>query len=484
MFKYLILLPEILILLWLFINSYFQIIDKYEKKSINFLNYYLTSQKITLIFLFNIFVSIICIVYYINFEKIILFNNILQLNLLDIIIKIIFIIFCGISFFFILNNQEFEYFQLILLFFFSSFLLISINNLFGFYLLIELQSIIFFFLIGWTHIKVSIDFFFQSIIFSLFFVIGLFLIYGVNETFDFLRLNDLNHFLSINQLLIEKTGLKLGIMLLLITLFFKAGLFPFQTWFMRVLRTNNIILILTIGILSKFVLLFLFYKWKVFFLFDINIFLFFGILGLLVSGIGGLLQSNVINIFFFSSLTNLSLLLINLSLLTFSSSLTFLIYLNLYFLVSLNFVYYIFEFKNNLKVTQFKYFYTENVTVTVSFLILIFSLLGLPPLLGFYFKFFSVINVMLYLPGYNNMLFICYILVTNLFTLIMYLKISRSLVFGGFEEKKYFWFKNLSRENFCIELKNKSVFNTITIVSNTAILCWVPLFISIFFECI
>lgn len=97
----------------------------------------------------------------------------------------------------------------------------------------------------------------------------------MHETFDLSRVTDLKQFLLTNSLSFEKTGLQLGVLFVLITLFFKAGLFPFHAWFMRVIRTNNIILILNIGILSKYVLLFLFYKWKVFFLYDSTVFLFF-----------------------------------------------------------------------------------------------------------------------------------------------------------------------------------------------------------------
>lgn len=215
-------------------------------------------------------------------------------------------------------------------------------------------SILIFHFITKDTIKYGIIYFLMSNISSAIFLFGLYTMLLTNENVNFL---------------------------VLISILFKLGLFPFQLWILRIypLLSNYLLsYILTLGKLPLFIFICRY-------IIDISqhVLSVYGFLGLLIiinillATVSPIMYNRYKEILSWSSLLNMAYLL------TFSISnsqgnmnITLLLYLiNTIHLVSLNYTYLIY-----------------NNTIKCCFFISLFSLLGIPTLAGFFTKLYIIIN--------------------------------------------------------------------------------------------
>lgn len=466
--KYFILLPELIVIGWIFLSTIVELKERYEIREIKIENK--KETKIANISLYNIFINMLVTLYYINSEEIELMGNTLKIGTSELQMRLLITVLFGIGLFFYYKENTFEkgyeYFQLLLILYISTLLIVISKNLFLIYLLIELQSIIFYFLISWTSIKEGIDFFYQSIIFSVLMMFGLYLIYFVTETFELQIIIDIKNYLLNNNLEFENKIVNLGMFLIILSLVFKMGMFPFHLWLLKVLRKNNKIIVYYLGVFSKIVVLVLFYNLSELVLELKDLILLFGLVNVVAGSLGSLIQTRLTNIFFFSSMTHLGLLLIILSMSNQFSNVIYIYYVFLYLILSYIFVYYLVDFEKSIRVDELKYLYNENRQTTIGLVFLMFSFMGIPPLVGFYLKIGVIVSV---LSTNNERWVVGVILLMSLLSLIMYLKVSKNLVFGSYESNFY---KKEIRENKKIKNKERAFINFVGIFINTIMVFW------------
>nr|WPV76888.1 NADH dehydrogenase subunit 2 [Phlebotomus chinensis] len=197
-----------------------------------------------------------------------------------------------------------------------------------------------------------------------------------------------------------------------LTLLIKMGSAPFHFWFPSVMNClswfNNWIL-MTIQKIAPFIL--------IFYSFNFYINMTSLILSLIFGSLGGLNQTSVRKIMAYSSINHLSWMLCSIF---FSKNLWLNYFFFYYFLTSS--IVLLFNLFNIFYINQFFLYFNNNLTIKFSIFILLLSLGGLPPFLGFFPKWLVIQYLM-----FNNFYFILLLMVIfTLFTLYFYLQMTYS----------------------------------------------------------
>lgn len=205
-------------------------------------------------------------------------------------------------------------------------------------------------------------------------------------------------------------GYTIAYKFLLIVFMFKLGLIPFHILLPNIymnISTSNILLI---DIIYKLIIFYIFIKLNLSFSSFYIIFL------LLFSSIASLRYKNLINIMIYSSILNYSLLLIIINLKNYSLFIYYIIFYSIFILIYLYLITNIFINK------QFSHSY-----YLYFWLILLFNLIGIPPLSGFLIKF----NILLYII-INKLYLIFFIAIISLLLIsYTYLRIINTMIMSN-----------------------------------------------------
>jgi NADH-quinone oxidoreductase subunit N len=317
---------------------------------------------------------------------------------------------------------------------------ISSENLFFVFLSKETQTLILCFLIVYSNTKLvaksGLYFFFQAALYSFFFLFGMLLIYYDVATLNFRGILDYIVFFKAADLSIF--WLKIGFLFILISFGFKLGVPPFNLWVLNLFSIAPRIVIYVVSILSKVIVFSIFFKLNgilyYLFEFELNFFVLTGVFSLLYASLAGLVEYDLFRIFAYSSFNHLGIMLLALSFNNLLSYISVFIYLIVYLLNSLFFLL-ISLYKNNLRnVLYFSYHFYVDPFFCVIFCIILFSMIGIPPFLGFFAK--MMVGVVLF----DNYLLLIVFLVTSIFTLMLYLRIVRIIFFGGYNHSKFYYY--------------------------------------------
>ena len=381
-------------------------------------NYPLIQKSIIKLSIFILFLTF-CIFY--NTELIYncsFFDNTLIIDNLSIIAKLTITLFSILCFFIIedyLDLQKINSFEYIILILFSIlgiFLICSSNNLITIYLAIEIQSLSFYLLAAYKRTSIfsteaGLKYFILGSFSSSFFLFGSSLIYGATGTTNFEDFKDL-YFLvqsKINQenylnIFSEIHLLELGLMFLVISLFFKLALAPFHVWAPDIYEgslTSSTVFFAIIPKLGIFILLIRFFYYSFYgFLYDWRqLFMYIALFSVLVGSFAGLEQKKVKSLLAYSSIGHMGYSLISFSSGTFEGLQSLLCYLFIYMLASLS-IWTIFLSiqlkkqylnKTNKDLADFVLLVKSNNCLAISFTIALLTLAGFPPFIGFFAKF-------------------------------------------------------------------------------------------------
>ena len=383
-----------------------------------------------------------------------LLNGILVINGFTQFIKIILIIltfFCiGIQKKYIIKQKIFIYEMniLILISLLGLMLLISSNNLIILYLAIELQSLSFYILTALKKksifsIESSLKYFILGSIASSFILIGCSFIYGITGSINFN-----NIFLLISNInFTNNTDLLYSFIyaftFIFIGLLFKIGTVPFHFWLPDVYEgaPNNITLFF--AIVPKIVFISILIRFYFQLIFDLSFFFcyFFYILSLfsmLIGSLGTLQQKKIKRLLAYSSITHIGFILIgfvsnelyNISFIIF--------YILIYILTSINlWISYIslnINFKPIKYLTDLSNLYESNKLLCIIIIINIFSLAGIPPLGGFFSKFFIFLSAIKH--NFFNLVF--FSIIISILSSFYYLKIVKIIIFEKNTKKLFF----------------------------------------------
>ncbi len=303
-----------------------------------------------------------------------------------------------------LKNYDFEFVLVLFFSFFSSILLLNSNDLISLFFIIELQSLSFYIIVASKQTssfstEAGLKYFILGSFSSGLMLFGISLIYGFTGLLSF---SDLSLFCSeiFNLYYINKLvalSFILGVLMLTVGLVFKFGAAPFHMWMPDVYEGSPLLITAYLSTLPKISLLFIFLKiyYGVFFeLFTFLQILFIAvaILSIIWGSVAAIYQIKVKRLLTYSMITNTGYIFLGLALFDITG-----VYITIFYLISYVFIMLglflsfisLRDRSNGLlvkKITSFANLLESNSYLSLSIFILLFSIAGIPPLLGFYGK--------------------------------------------------------------------------------------------------
>lgn len=303
----------------------------------------------------------------------------------------------------------FEFYSVLLLALLSLLIMISASDLIIFYLVMEMQALCFYVLASLNRnstfsIEAGLKYFVSGAFISGFYLLGCSLIYGALGTLNLHNINLLTSF-SVETYSVELNFLILvGVVLVISTLLFKLACAPFHFWSPDVYDGAPIASTLAFSVLPKFAIFFFFIKWinaiNLLFVPISDILLFFGILSAFVGTFFALNQKRVKRLIIYSSIAQTGFLVAGLSSNTIDGFTAVYFFLLIYLITSILIwghftAFYQFSARlsgfyvkevSPLFLSSFSNLAKTNSLWAFSFVVVFFSIAGIPPLTGFLAK--------------------------------------------------------------------------------------------------
>lgn len=377
------------------------------------------------------------------------FNDLLEVDNFAIFIKSIILIssiLCiYMSFSYIKYEKivQYEYFLLLGLAVLGMFTLASCNDLITLYIGIEIQSLCFYVLATFKvynnfSTEAGLKYFVLGAFSSGVLLFGSSFIYGSLGTTNFSEMGLL--YSEGFETLETPKSLILGIIFVIIAIFFKLGAAPFHMWLPDVYEGVPTIVTAIYSIVPKIALFGLFIRFNFnlltankFFIEDIL--LYGAILSIIIGTLGALYQTKLKRLLAYSAISHVGFLLIAFASFNTWSIFSLTFYLIVYILISLNIFSVLLVLRkidNNLKIKKINelvILFKSNPLLAINFCFILFSIAGIPPLMGFYSKlyvFISAIKSEIYLIA----------LIAAIFSVIAsmyYIRLIKLMFFKNFE---------------------------------------------------
>lgn len=304
-----------------------------------------------------------------------------------------------------------------------------------------------------SSMEAAVKYLVPNLIASSFFLLGIFFIYFSTGLFFF---DDVFLFIGyfkyalLNDGLYQLNVLFFGFLSIVLGFCIKLSVAPLHSWVIWVYSGLVQHILFFLSILSKLFYFIIFVKKIIFFLvFFFNekfsiIFLFLSFMSMIYSTYQGVFEVRFNFILAYSGILNIGYSFLALSLGTFHGVLlAFYIYVIYLFLTLLlisillglrNFagLFYI----NN--VEDFNVFSIFGIKFYFIFILLFFSIIGMPPLLGFYPKFLLFLNVFCFKPRVFCMFFLFLVVISS----FIYFKILSKINLGFYKFENFFYFLN------------------------------------------
>ena len=373
-----------------------------------------------------------------------LFNNSYKIDYLSSFMKSltllgsIFVLITSSKYLKIVKMLQMEYSILILCSILGMLVIISANDLIVFYIGLELQSLALYVLASFNRDEIKsseagLKYFVLSALSSGLLLYGCSLIYGLSGSTNFeIIANSFNQF---------EYGLTLGIVFILVGLAFKISAVPFHMWAPDVYEGSPTSVTLFFATIPKIAALTIFIKFL--YIPFINmidqwqmIILFLSIASMLFGAIAAIGQKNLKRLIAYSSIGHMGYALAGLVVGTNEGIESSIIYISIYMVMNLALFSCLFMLKRNNK-------YYENIDdlsglsqnhplLSLALLITLFSLAGIPPLAGFFAKFYIFKAVI-----EQSMFFLAIVgLLSTVIAAFYYLRIIKLMYFDE-PKKKY-----------------------------------------------
>lgn len=360
----------------------------------------------------------------------------------------------------------FEFFNLFILLILSFFAFISSFDLMSVYLTLEMQALCLYTFACFkrnssSSSEAGLKYFISGSFISCLFLFGSSLIYGALGTLNFNEMalmftfSFLNEFKNLEQILL------LGVFLITITLFFKTAAAPFHFWLPDVYDGSPLSSSILFIIIPKIVIFSFLTKWVLVlssFFFQIqDLFLVSGLLSLVVGTFFAFKQKRLKRLIIYSSVAQIGFLIISLYENSLESISALFFYLFVYILTSVliwclfslfydceskrNRFYFTFQQTTTLFLSALSNFFKTNAIWSVLTLLVLFSVGGIPPFVGFLAKVFVVISLL-----NNNMIVVPVIVVL----------ISAASVFYYVRAIKILFFETSSKRSLLVSFLQKS----------------------------
>ena len=340
-----------------------------------------------------------------SLDTIYLFNESYLIDNLSNYMKIIlvgsgiFVMLTGSKYIQVINLNKIEYPILILSSILGMMIMISSNDLIVFYMGLELQSLALYVLASFNRDNLlstesGLKYFVLSALSSGLLLYGCSLTYGFSESTNF------------DQILINSNefnyGTTFGIVFILVGLAFKISAVPFHMWAPDVYQGSPTSVTLFFAILPKIAALSVFIKFLYTPFANMNdqwqtIIVFISIASMIFGAVAAIGQKNLKRLIAYSSISHMGYALAGLATVSNQGIQSSITYISIYLVMNLAFFSCLFMLKRNDK-------YYENIEdlsglskkhpiLSFSLLIVLFSLAGIPPLAGFFAKFYVFLAV-------------------------------------------------------------------------------------------
>ena len=375
--------------------------------------------------------NIISIYFFVNNELTIFFK--VFLSILSILLFFMFF-----NYILLFDIFVFEFFILFMFSIFGMFLVVTSYDFIVTYLTIEMQSLCFYILAAFNKkynksVEAGIKYYILGSFSSCILLLGISIIYGLTGLTNFKDLSVLLD-LGLNSSILDYFFI-LGLILINIGFFFKLAVAPFHFWLPDVFDGSVRLVVSIFSILPKISILFLVFKVYNVILIKILIdwqffFIIFILLSWIVGIIGGLNANRLHKLIAYSAINHIGFLLFIILL---NNIECLIIYLIIYTFILLNVFGIIFSLitQSNNKdlnlINQLIYLKKSNFMLTFSFIICFFSLAGIPPLSGFFGKFF----IFLYALNLNLYFLVSIGLVLSIVSCFYYLRIIKIITFNN-----------------------------------------------------
>ena len=355
-------------------------------------------QNMSLIFL--IITAVITLNETLGVEKIYLFNNSVIIDYLSSFMKIMtllsafLVLAISTNYLKILKLLKIEYSILILSSVLGMMIMISSNDLIVFYMGLELQSLALYVLASFNRDQLQsseagLKYFVLSALSSGLLLYGCSLIYGFTGSTNF-------NFIA-SQLSSENYALTFGIVFILVGLAFKISAVPFHMWAPDVYQGSPTSVTLFFTMVPKIAALTVFIRFLyVPFLNLIDqwqtILIFLSIASMLFGAIAAIGQTNIKRLIAYSSIGHVGYALAGLATGSNEGIQSSVIYITIYILMNLGLFSCLLMMKRNNQyyesINDLSGLSKNHPLLSLSFLIILFSLAGIPPLAGFFAKFY------------------------------------------------------------------------------------------------
>ena len=401
------------------------------------------SSKI--IFYFSCLIILVSLAINLNInitQTIFLFNNSYLVDQLSLFIKSIilisafFVMFCSYNYVIVNNILKIEYPILILCSLLGMLVMISSNDLIVFYIGLELQSLALYVLASFNRDNIlssesGLKYFVLSALSSGLLLYGCSLIYGFSNSTNFNEISQNFNF---------EYGVIFGMVFVIVGLAFKISAVPFHMWAPDVYQGSPTSVTVLFAILPKIAALTVFIK----FLYGpfINLFeewqaiiIFLSIASMILGAVAAIGQKNLKRLIAYSSISHMGYALAGLTTGTNQGIQSSIIYLIIYLIMNLAFFSCLFMLKRKDKfyenIEDLSGLSKKHPILALSFLIILFSLAGIPPLAGFFAKFYIFMAVI-----QKEMYFLAIVgLLATVIAAFYYLRVIKIIYFDPEQEK-------------------------------------------------
>jgi len=314
--------------------------------------------------------------------------------------------------------------------------MISSNDLIVFYIGLELQSLALYVLASFNRDNLlssesGLKYFVLSALSSGLLLYGCSLIYGFSNSTNFEEISQNFNF---------EYGVIFGMVFVIVGLAFKISAVPFHMWAPDVYQGSPTSVTLLFAILPKIAALTVFIK----FLYGpfLNLFddwqfiiIFMSVASMILGAVAAIGQKNLKRLIAYSSISHMGYALAGLTTGTNQGVQSSIIYLIIYLIMNLAFFSCLFMLKRNDKffenIEDLSGLSKKHPILALSFLIILFSLAGIPPLAGFFAKFYVFMSVI-----EKEMYFLAIVgLLATVIAAFYYLRIIKIIYFDPEQEK-------------------------------------------------
>ncbi|WP_244668490.1 NADH-quinone oxidoreductase subunit N [Candidatus Liberibacter africanus] len=294
--------------------------------------------------------------------------------------------------------SHFEFPVIILMAILGMLCMTSANDMISFYMALELQSLALYVLIAMNRknvlsIEAALKYFVLGVFSSTFLLYGISFIYGFTGCTNFSQIA--TFFFAGQQYFV----LIVGVVLILVGLFFKMALVPFHMWIPDVYQGSPMFVTSFLATVPKFVVTMALCRitsvfWPI--LSDVlHIFMFVSIVSMVLGSVVAIQQHNLKRLMAYSAIGHAGYALIGFSTGTFGI-IAMIRYMVIYLIMTIGFFACILSLrckdrKNIKNISDLAGLSRQDVFLTSALTIFLFSLAGIPPFAGFFGKYFLLI---------------------------------------------------------------------------------------------